>query len=406
MSRKGFPIWLAHDAAAGPGERRRAPRAAPFVTRGGLRVEAFGFEVMTLHREAWFDLAGRALESNVFLDPDFALAAAQHAPPARRPRFAVVRGAVEGRMRLLAVCPLAPGQTGLAASARVWTHHYASLGAPALDSAQADAAVAALTAFVAQERPSAGALLFPALAQDGPTAAALRRCAGAAGAQMRVFGAHDRAAMHCSAGAAGPMASKELRRQWRRLSEEGRLDFSVATDPTQVRDGLETFLALETLGWKGKAGTALLQDGGAATFARAALRRMALRGRARIATLSLDGAPIAQGLVLIDGSSAAFWKIAFDPAFARFSPGVQLSLRVSEHLAADATISFVDSCAIEDHPMIGRLWRDRIAIADIAIALPQGRRSFAAAALREQIRRRVRGLAKRAYRAAVRGKAS
>ena len=56
-------------------------------------------------------------------------------------------------------------------------------------------------------------------------------------------------------------------------------------------------------------------------------------------------------------------------AFARFSPGVVLIFAVTEELVADATIVRANSCATADHPMIDRIWRERLALCDLLIAV-------------------------------------
>lgn len=405
MTRQGFPMWIVQGSSAGAGERRAEPRKPPVVTEAGLRVEALGFEIMQIHRNAWLDLAGRAVEHNIFLDADFALSAARHAAPALRPRFLAVRGVVEGRMRLVGLFALAPGGAGLTGVAQAWMHVYASLGGPLLDAACAAQALDAVFAWVGAEMPSAGGLLLPGLSRDGATAALLADRSGD-GEACRTLEARARAVLPCDAGAAGLAETKEHRRQQRRLGELGRLEFTLESDPVAVRAGVERFLALETAGWKGAAGTALLQDVGATAFARSALRLMARRGAARVASLTLDGRPVALGLVLVEGDTAAFWKIAFDPDFARYSPGVLLTLRLSETLAADPAIRFVDSCAIENHPMIDRVWRERATLVDVMAPLPLKARAFAAATARERARRGLRRLAKRAFHTVTGRKAS
>ena len=69
-------------------------------------------------------------------------------------------------------------------------------------------------------------------------------------------------------------------------------------------------------------------------------------------------------------SSAWLGKIAFDEAFAKYSPGVLQILDATESLFAEGGIALVDSCAIPDHPMIDNIWRDRIAMADVLIGTP------------------------------------
>ena len=108
------------------------------------------------------------------------------------------------------------------------------------------------------------------------------------------------------------------------------------------------------------------------------------------------------GIVLMSGDQAFLWKIAYDERFAALSPGVQFIIDFTLRQTADRTVATTDSCAIPDHPMIDRLWPDRLEIADVLLAPSAARaEAFAAAARRERIRRRLRAFAKRAYYAAV-----
>ena len=70
-------------------------------------------------------------------------------------------------------------------------------------------------------------------------------------------------------------------------------------------------------------------------------------------------------------------------------------------LLADDTVTFADSCATPDHPMIDHLWRDRLAMTDLMIGLKPGT-GFAVACRLESARRHavtwargVRDLARR-----------
>ena len=73
-------------------------------------------------------------------------------------------------------------------------------------------------------------------------------------------------------------------------------------------------------------------------------------------------------LVLKSGARAFWWKTAYDEDFAAFSPGVLLALDVTSTLLADKGLTLTDSCACADHPMIDRIWAERIAIGDLFIA--------------------------------------
>jgi hypothetical protein len=73
--------------------------------------------------------------------------------------------------------------------------------------------------------------------------------------------------------------------------------------------------------------------------------------------------------VLRSGQSAWCWKIAYDEAFARFSPGAQLLVQVTGHLLHDTGIAQVDSLATPNHPLIDHIWRERCTMSDRLIAV-------------------------------------
>jgi hypothetical protein len=189
---------------------------------------------------------------------------------------------------------------------------------------------------------------------------------------------------------------KELRRQRRRLAEQGEVTFAPGT--------LGDFLALEASGWKGRAGTAAKDHDAIRDFMQRALGALSADGNARIDTLTQGGKPLAATITLRSGSSAWFWKIAYDEAFARASPGVQISLDLTDALLADERIARVDSCATADHPMIDHLWRERLSLADVLIAPSAAAvKSFTVARRLEALRRAAFATAKRA-RAVLRGR--
>ena len=88
-----------------------------------------------------------------------------------------------------------------------------------------------------------------------------------------------------------------------------------------------------------------------------------------IERILLDGRAIAAAIVLRSGRHAWFWKIAYDESFARFSPGVMMSVVVTDDLLDDLGIVRTDSCATADHPMIDHLWRERLALCDRLVAV-------------------------------------
>lgn len=367
-----------------------------------LTVECLQPHEAARHLPSWADLVGRSLEPNVFLDPGFALPAAQHLGRADRPRFVLVWDGGDRARRLVCVCPVVGGGNPLRALASVWFHDLSTLGFPLLDRDRAVPALEALVGWIGRGLPLARGLVIRSLPSDGPTAAALAEASRATGHALATLAEWRRAALPAGGAGAGLDAlsakgAKEIRRQRRRLAERGQLAYSSARAGDELRTAIERFLALEAAGWKGAAGTALLARPGRTAFARTAMRLLAQDGRCRIDSLTLDGEPVVMGVVLRAGTTDFFWKTAYREDLSRLSPGVQFVLDLTAAQAVERSAALTDSCAVPDHPMIDRLWRDRIALSDVAVAARPGRsRGFEAAVAVERQVRRLRAVAKRA----------
>jgi len=301
----------------------------------------------------WADLCARACEPNPFAEPAFLLPLIEYEKP--RVRFVLVR---EGG-RLIGFAALRMPVFGLA---QIWMSAYAALPACAFDAAQAGEAVGALLELLVNRSRLSG-VVFRIVERDGPLASALR-----AATPSVVAGETRRAALKLSGVAAfeaslNPKRASKWKRQLRKLSSQGQ--FEVSTGSQEI----EAFFKVEPRGWKGARGTALADDPARLAFARAALSAFAQEGRLDAMTLRLDGEPLAAGLVLRAGARAFYWKTAYDESFADASPGVQLTLALSRRLAETPGLRLVDSCAGEDHPMIGRVWADALLFEDLGVAL-------------------------------------
>ena len=169
--------------------------------------------------------------------------------------------------------------------------------------------------------------------------------------------------------ALGGKKLKELRRQRNRIAEHGEVRFEVARTREAVDRATEVFLDIEASGWKARRGTALQQDDGDAAFIRRATRGLAETGQCEIVTLFAGDTPVAAAVVLRHLDRAFYFKLGIDERFAKFSPGVQLTLELTRHLCADAVLATADSTASPHHPMINPIWRGRLRIGDVIIPL-------------------------------------
>jgi CelD/BcsL family acetyltransferase involved in cellulose biosynthesis len=169
---------------------------------------------------------------------------------------------------------------------------------------------------------------------------------------------------------------KELRRQFARLSELGKVAITRRRDARGLTKWIEQFLSLEHSGWKGAAGSALASHHTTAALFREALSGAADLGKLERLTLTLNREPIAMLATFLTAPGAFSYKTAFDERFSRFSPGVMLQ-RENLAILSNPAIDWSDSCASADHPMIDHIWRERRAIGKVSIAIGGAARRFA-----------------------------
>jgi CelD/BcsL family acetyltransferase involved in cellulose biosynthesis len=163
---------------------------------------------------------------------------------------------------------------------------------------------------------------------------------------------------------------KELKRQRARLEEQGNLEVRRLAPGGELSAFIANFLALESAGWKGRRQTALASNPRLAAGLQDGLAAMHAHGRVRFWEMLLDGRPVASLYALIDGGEACLGKIAHDEGLSKYSPGVQIILEATRDLFAEEGLDIADSNAIPGHPMIERIWRDRIACVDVLVAGP------------------------------------
>jgi CelD/BcsL family acetyltransferase involved in cellulose biosynthesis len=355
-----------------------------------------GMEAITTE---WRSLAERAIEPNIFYEPGFALAAA---PVLGQDAGAVLVWATSGR--LLGFFPAwIERRYGLLPRVLMgWVHPYAPLGLPLVDRDDAEKVIAAWLDHLAQDKSLPAVALVPFLPQEGAFAEAFERVIAPRGTAVAHFGVHERAFFEPGEirqdyiqHAVSAKTRKELNRKRRRLEESGALTREAVTSPFAIRAAMAEFFALEASGWKGRAGTAAAQSEDIKGFVEQAVCALAAEGKTRADLVRIDGKLVAATLVLMSQDTAWGWKIAYDEAYARFSPAVQLVYDLTQVLLGNPQIMRGDSCATPDHPMIDHLWRERLPLSDCMIALRPGP-AFTAARRLEAARRRAIALAKRA----------
>jgi CelD/BcsL family acetyltransferase involved in cellulose biosynthesis len=161
---------------------------------------------------------------------------------------------------------------------------------------------------------------------------------------------------------------KEFKRLRARLAEAGTLELLTLKKGDNPKLFVKDLLALEAAGWKGKKGTAISAMPRLTNALYEAAIDLHAAGKLRFWSLKFNGQSIASLFAIVEGEQAWLGKIAYDENFAKYSPGVMVILDCTESFFAEKKIKLVDSSAIPNHPMIDRIWRDRIAMTSVIVA--------------------------------------
>lgn len=234
----------------------------------------------------------------------------------------------------------------------------------------------AMRRFLAYADLSGAALVqFPLFEADGAFDAAFEEVLRERGHLWRETDRHERAFLQSDLDEEAYLAAhlrkkkrKEFSRLWNRLAEQGELAFAMH-DGGPGRDAwVQRFLMLEAAGWKGKRGTAMKVRPHERAWFEAICAGAGARDQLVCTELTLDGKPVAMLASFRAGRGLYTFKIAFDEAYAKYSPGTLLMLKGIGAFLADPRIDWVDSCAIPGHPMIDHIWVQRRAMRSVSVA--------------------------------------
>jgi CelD/BcsL family acetyltransferase involved in cellulose biosynthesis len=378
-------------------EKTTAPRQARRVP-ASLRLEPAA--ALPRHAAAIAELAARCRQPNPFFLPEF-LGPAIAALGRGAVELALVADA-DGRLIFFAPVSSHGIEADLFAAVRIWSHAYAPLGVPLIDMARADEALAAL--FDGLGRAGRRLLVLPDVPLDAPEVAALRRHVAERG-HCRLAAAIDRRPVLRADRSGGAQAframvsrkkRKELARQLRRLSDVAPVSFATYRRAEEIATAMEAFLVVEAAGWKGRRGTAMAQHEALKRFATDAVAALARHGGAAVDAMFVGDRPAAALVRFQAGGLSIPWKIAYDEAFAAYSPGAQLMSHVSRAWLADPDVTRVDPVCTSDNRLLAQLWDEREPYATLMLATGPARLGPRLLAGLCEARHRARGLARRA----------
>ena len=345
-------------------------------------VEVRGLDALAERRADWDDLCRDALERNLFYEAWMLLPAIEAFGEGLDLRFVLVYAEDRNDMSAPPVlCGLFPLERkmrykGLPVHSFVlWRHLHCFLCTPPVRAGLERECLAAFFDWL-RDAPGGAALMeFSWINTDGPFYELLARFLNETGKTSFVSDRFTRAFYRPGADADSYLTqaiSKEHRRDYRRrqnrLSEKGRLEYVALERGADVEEWLEMFLTLEASGWKGREGSAFRSNAAGQRFFIKAMTEAFNRGLLMMLAIKLDGGFVALKCNLIAGRGSFAFKIAYDEAYARFSPGVLLELENIRMLHGQPGVEWMDSCAEPSHFMMNRLWTERRDIIDLVVS--------------------------------------
>jgi CelD/BcsL family acetyltransferase involved in cellulose biosynthesis len=354
----------------------------------------------------WQALAADSAQPNSFAEPWFVSASLAHLAPPGGVRLLAVR-----RLdRLAGVALFAPsaryGRAPLRHTAN-WRHHNHFFGPPLIRRGDEIAFWRAVLERLDGAGWAPGFLHVSGLVENGPIHLALAAAASMAGRACPIVHRARRPLLESDLGSEDYLRRNlsakrrsDYARRRKRLAELGRLETRRLEAEAEVGRWCEDFLALESAGWKGEAGSSLASRPETAAFFRHAIAGAFAAGRLHFLRLDLDRRPVAMLSTFLAQPGAFGFKCAFDQDYGRFSPGMLLQI---DNLALldRPDIAWTDSCASEDHP-VASLWSEWRSIVRVNVRLSGVSRliAFGGARLLEEGARIAAGLGRRAGRAA------
>jgi CelD/BcsL family acetyltransferase involved in cellulose biosynthesis len=349
-------------------------------------------------RAAWAGLEQNALESNAYLSPHFVLPAARHLDSDLRPFAVLVEEAAGGLAGVGVFTSRGPSKRFPLPHLSAFLSRHSYLSGLLVDRRHVEPVVAAFFDFWCGARARWHGVEFSRRTTEGPLAAALAEAADARRIPWHEQSRTQRATLVPALAGDSYLEAelkggrlKSLRRQMRRLQELGDVSWREVGGPDLPESAVDRFLELEHLGWKGTEGTSLRSRSGDEAFFREATDGFRCHGRAWFTELSLNGTVISSTANFVSGHAGFAFKIGWDPAYAKLSPGmlneIELVRRAPE-LFGD--LEYLDSGAGEGS-YIEEFWTGRRALTSgIFATTALGRKALAFVDAARGLKRRLR----------------
>ncbi len=330
------------------------------------------------HRVAWQKLMSRAVEDNFYLSPVFLTATLRHLVRERCLVVFVYRTDAGGE-HLVAVAPFSRNHPTLKIPFTilcgfVGPHGY--LSHPLLDRDDPGGALDALWEWIEQSVHPWKMIFFQGISEASPFLPQLKSMLEKRGRRFlskRMFMRPmlDRCENFDDYLASLPYARrKTYRRRWKQLANDGVVEVVLHRNLYQAGDLAERFLQLERLGWKGSHGTAMACARDDADFFREIVANCGREGNLFFVELKFNDKSIAMTANFVAGRTLFAFKIAYDPDYRNYSPGILAEIQTVKLFHQTPGLTKGEGGATGES-YLRSYWRDLAEMRAFYIAMPR-----------------------------------
>jgi len=162
----------------------------------------------------------------------------------------------------------------------------------------------------------------------------------------------------------------KLQRKRKALSQQGALRLYSLDRKEDLEEWLNSFLAMEASGWKGRNNSALACSSQEVNFFKEVAREAFSRQKLLMTSLKIAKQAVAMQCAFRSGGCGFAFKIAYNETYAKYSPGVILHFEQLKYFCDKTSLKWVDSCSTPGTPL-DSLWKGRRKIKSLAISNKQ-----------------------------------
>lgn len=358
--------------------------------------EVNSLEGVSAHWQAWRQLRDDRLEDNIYSSPEFVLAGLR-AYPARPFKLLFVYRVDRGSKRLIGCAPFevsALQPQSRLRTVNLWGTPHSYLSQPLLHRDCAAQAVAALCAWFEDAVPSVDLVALPRMGVESATWDVVRRVLEARGNRPLIRHGFLRPILRRRGSFEEYLASlsakrrKTYRRQWRKLHRTASVEVRLHRFLASESDWATRFMQMEAAGWKGQRGSALGCCPADTKFFSELTRAYSDRADLFLSEVRVEGVAAAMSASLVEGTTMFGFKVAFDPAYGEYSPGLLNAVQEVRLFHESQELRLAESGANAES-FIGSYWRERVPVAKVL--LPSSRAGRLALSSLDTAQRAKRG---------------